>query len=203
MFLYERNDGSSSLSGDASFQRSSTDVYLRNMRTLVKWYPRVSPDQYHEVRLSDGAIISEHRYVMEVALGRVLTTDEHVHHKDGNKHNNDIGNLELLTASEHAKHHGSDKQAAVVVLQCDNCGVHFTRTLRVVKTRQAAGITKQYCGKSCSISHTARLRRNNSSIPHGTSVGYTYHKCRCELCKKNHADRHRAYRQAKSSERKM
>ena len=32
----------------------------------------------------------------------------HVHHKDGNKANNSIENLELLDASAHSKHHGKD-----------------------------------------------------------------------------------------------
>lgn len=32
----------------------------------------------------------------------------HVHHKDGDKSNNTIENMELLTSSEHAKHHGEN-----------------------------------------------------------------------------------------------
>ena len=31
-----------------------------------------------------------------------------VHHKDHNKHNNELSNLELLTAEEHAEHHRED-----------------------------------------------------------------------------------------------
>lgn len=39
--------------------------------------------------------ILEHRYVMEKQLGRPLTSDESVHHKDGDRLNNVISNLEL------------------------------------------------------------------------------------------------------------
>lgn len=46
-----------------------------------------------------------HRYVMECFLGRKLNSNEIVHHKDGNKLNNDINNLELLTRAEHIKKH--------------------------------------------------------------------------------------------------
>ena len=37
----------------------------------------------------------KHRYVMEQFLGRSLRREESVHHKDGNKNNNDLSNLEL------------------------------------------------------------------------------------------------------------
>lgn len=53
----------------------------------------------------NGKKMDEHRYVMEQYLGRELTRDEVVHHKDGNKENNDIENLELMSLSEHSKQH--------------------------------------------------------------------------------------------------
>lgn len=46
-----------------------------------------------------------HRHVMENHLGRELRADEHVHHKDGNKKNNDISNLEVLAMVEHMRLH--------------------------------------------------------------------------------------------------
>jgi HNH endonuclease len=42
-----------------------------------------------------GKAILEHRYVMEQHLGRPLLPSENVHHRDGNKARNDVGNLEL------------------------------------------------------------------------------------------------------------
>ena len=42
-----------------------------------------------------------HRLVMEEALGRKLTPNELVHHRDENKTNNPIENLELRTRSNH------------------------------------------------------------------------------------------------------
>jgi len=45
------------------------------------------------------------RYVIEKNLGRFLNTDEHIHHKDENKLNDIIENLELLSRQEHSKKH--------------------------------------------------------------------------------------------------
>lgn len=42
---------------------------------------------------------------MEVAIGRRLVSGECVHHIDGDKTNNEVSNLQLLTLSEHASLH--------------------------------------------------------------------------------------------------
>jgi len=52
----------------------------------------------------------EHRLVMEKYLGRELTRKEIIHHKDGNKLNNELSNLELMTQSKHIKEHIKNNQ---------------------------------------------------------------------------------------------
>lgn len=50
--------------------------------------------------------VLEHRYVMELMIGRLLRPEERVHHIDENKLNNSVNNLMLFaTQSEHQKHH--------------------------------------------------------------------------------------------------
>ena len=49
--------------------------------------------------------IYEHRYVMELHIGRVLRKDEVVHHIDFNRSNNDLPNLRLMSRVEHSKLH--------------------------------------------------------------------------------------------------
>ena len=54
--------------------------------------------------------VRQHRWVMENHLGRKLTRWEHVHHKDGNRLNNDISNLEILDHVEHALIHNAENR---------------------------------------------------------------------------------------------
>lgn len=83
-----------------------------------------APEGHPKARV-DGSIL-EHRLVMEQTLGRFLEEHEIVHHKDGNRQNNDISNLELLDGRAcrgvgHPPAHDFDVQTAVqILLQCDD-----------------------------------------------------------------------------------
>src|SRR5688572_7077473 len=70
-------------------------------------YKRVgSLDAYGYRRLTvNGKTVKEHRVVMEQHLGRILSPEEIVHHRDEVRTNNTISNLEITTHVEHAKHH--------------------------------------------------------------------------------------------------
>jgi len=60
--------------------------------------------------MGDGTTETEHRLVMMSHLGRPLLPEEEVHHKDRNRSNNAIENLEVLTRKEHgAEHRGPRK----------------------------------------------------------------------------------------------
>lgn len=62
-----------------------------------------------------------HRVIMENHLGRLLDKSEVVHHLDGNKHNNDISNLEVLTANQHTKEHHRLHGRKYARILCPNC----------------------------------------------------------------------------------
>lgn len=68
-------------------------------------------DGYWLVCTNEGDRL-EHRVVMEKQIGRRLREDEIIHHRDGNKDNNDPSNLELMTQSAHARHHAPSMHAA-------------------------------------------------------------------------------------------
>jgi hypothetical protein len=67
--------------------------------------------------------VKEHRLVMEKHLGRYLNQNELVHHRDENKQNNKLENLELITRSAHQNLHNPNKgnrkdYTGVVCLEC-------------------------------------------------------------------------------------
>ena len=59
----------------------------------------------YKVLYNNGNSRKEHILVMEQHIGRKLKLGEIVHHIDGNKTNNDISNLQLMTAQEHSRMH--------------------------------------------------------------------------------------------------
>ncbi len=62
----------------------------------------------------------EHRMVMGKSLGRKLTRTENVHHKNGDKTDNRLENLELIERSAHTKQHHPRTRISV---PCGYCGV--------------------------------------------------------------------------------
>ena len=72
------------------------------------WIPEDHP--YSIMRRRNGRMgdyrVFEHRLVMAMHVGRPLKENEVVHHRDGNKLNNDISNLELTTPGKHIVDHG-------------------------------------------------------------------------------------------------
>lgn len=62
----------------------------------------------HPNAFKDGYVL-EHRIVVENNIGRLLRKDELVHHIDGNKTNNNISNLLIVSASEHTRIHANER----------------------------------------------------------------------------------------------
>jgi len=61
--------------------------------------------QGYEYFMHNGKFKYVHRYLIEINIGRKLKTNEIVHHIDGDKQNNSIENLEVMTVAEHTSLH--------------------------------------------------------------------------------------------------
>lgn len=76
----------------------------RQRASILQRFNVVKPTTYRKLHGRH-----EHRVIGEKIAGRKLRSDEHVHHIDGDKHNNDPSNLMVLTAVEHGRLHARER----------------------------------------------------------------------------------------------
>jgi hypothetical protein len=109
--------------------------------------------------------VYEHRLVVENYLGRTLKPNEIVHHKDGNKLNNSIDNLELCrTIAEHKYEHRLQNSRIKrkpnepnILIKCDcGCGLEFLKYDKY-------GRERKYATSGCSKRHNRILRQEEQS----------------------------------------
>lgn len=81
--------------------------------------------------------VLQHRMVMAEMIGRMLTADEVVHHKNGDRSDNRPENLELLPKRLHDKTSGSTKRHPIVCPYCEH-EVPATKAARDAVRRKLA-----------------------------------------------------------------
>lgn len=90
--------------------------------------------------------VLEHRVVMENHLGRLLGPNELVHHLNGDRKDNSLKNLQVMSREEHTRTH--HRRREVGRFKCPQCGTVFVRGM--ADTRDKMGRGKLiFCGRSC------------------------------------------------------
>lgn len=83
--------------GRQRYCRDCRNAYMREARSRGKWQ-----EQPHRVKVRVGRkVINRSRKVVQDILGRELSTNEHVHHIDGNPLNDNPDNLRVVSPREH------------------------------------------------------------------------------------------------------
>jgi len=93
--------------------------------------------------------IYQHREVMEIHIGRTLLSSEIVHHRDEDKRNNCVGNLELTDHVNHATEHAKSRSIEMVSFTCPQCDSVAEKQARFVRHNKRQGKAGPFCSRSC------------------------------------------------------
>ena len=104
---------------------------------------------YWMIWFSNNSRTQLHRWLMEQFLGKKLSNNEVVHHKNGITTDNRLENLEVQSRSQHTKNHKTKPFYEVYEKRkCKRCGKEFVAIKRYLRSkwRKTPYI---FCGRSC------------------------------------------------------
>ena len=95
-----------------------------------------------------GRYCYEHQYVYWKKYGKIPRTNtECIHHKNGNRRDNKIENLSLISKKKHNYIHNF--KGKTIALKCAMCGKDFKRPPKNINFKRSRGQTSFYCSRKC------------------------------------------------------
>lgn len=128
----------------------------------------IAPDNFPYKKYR-GKYCYEHVLVYWKHYGHI-PTGYIVHHVNGDKHDNRIENLKIMSNSEHVRLHNIEKGKTMVVIKCPYCKNIFTREKRNTFLSKREN-TVTLCSRSCSgkfshmeYTHDEKIKIGENSI---------------------------------------
>lgn len=118
-----------------------------------------------------GRYAYEHHVNWWINTGQTILNGYEIHHKNGDHHDNDFSNLQLVTSSEHKKLHGLQRTLnARVELKCAQCIKIFFRRKSEYKSKIKKSKTgRLYCSRPCqykSMMGSTRVEAGDALLMH-------------------------------------
>lgn len=110
----------------------------------------IAPEDYPGKKYR-GRYCYEHHLVYWKKHKKLPGRGELIHHINGDKRDNRLSNLILMTVARHNGHHAPE--AEILDMECVWCGKEFSRDKRNVVFKRKRGQRNFFCSLSCGTKH--------------------------------------------------
>lgn len=104
----------------------------------------------------------EHHVIWWLSTGEIVPKGYLIHHKNKNKRDNKISNLEILKWGNHSVMHGKGHRARPAKARCSWCNVVFETNARNLRFKKKSGQIRFYCSRSHQVSHQHQIKRRRA-----------------------------------------
>lgn len=142
-------------------------IYQRTIKKIYGPYKRDDNRQHVVIHYGNDEkeTKSYPKLIVELDLGRKLDSDETVHHKDHNKLNQNLDNLEVIDKKNHTSKHASEQTEEIVEIKCILCNTKTEKPARQIRNNKNQEKTGPFCSKSCAGLYGTMVQNNVDNLP--------------------------------------